>query len=619
MISVLNRLQQLNGNKMIRTATFVFVFLLASVLSDISAQEIEKSSKIELIGNTEYYLHTVNPGQTIYGISKAYAVSMDDIISANPDAKKGIKAGSTLKIPVIKSNEPKTFISHKVARGETLYEISFNYNVKVSEIMAVNPGLTEKISNGQIILIPVPEKKQEVKVVQNNLGVHIVQKNETIYSISKLYNTSIEDLKKINPGLTESIQVGQQIKLPIGKVIGKQPVKDTVIKKDTVITIECGRTGLQNSYRIALLIPFYLEKSHNIDTTDDKIPVTSYKSLSFIQFYEGVRIALDSLERKGMALTVYIYDVNESTNAEEFLKKKTELLNMDLIIGPFFMNNFSSFANWAKDNGINIVNPFTKKESAIKGNDRTFKLVASDSAQASKVLTFIAETYPGCNLIVVNRNADTTLSGAFRKNAALMNLNKKAFTFSLVDYSAKGFAGVSAKLNRDTINVVITLAEGEAFVSAYIRNLNETAHRYKIVLFGQSSWEQYPSLDLEYLMNLNLHIFESYFIDYSKPEIKDFIKKFRHKYNTDPDYYGFHGYDIMMYFSGALKKYGKNFQDCIAQSNPSLLISEYIIRKTVTGGYENISCMIYRFEDYKIVNAIVNPKKEIKIIETKKP
>jgi hypothetical protein len=120
-------------------------------------------------------------------------------------------------------------------------------------------------------------------------------------------------------------------------------------------------------------------------------------------------------------------------------------------------------------------------------------------------------------------------------------------------------------------------------------------------------------------MNLNLHIFESYFIDYSKPEIKDFIKKFRHKYNTDPDYYGFHGYDIMMYFSGALKKYGKNFQDCISQSNPPLLISEYIIRKTVTGGYENVSCMIYRFEDYKLVNAITNPRKEIKIIEKKKP
>jgi len=604
---------------MIRTGTFVFVFLLVSMLSKISAQEIEKSNKIELIGNTEYYLHTVNPGQTIYGISKAYAVSMDDILKANPDAKKGIKAGSILKIPVIKSEEPKTFISHKVARGETLYEISFNYNVKVSEIMAVNPGLTEKISNGQIILIPVPDKKQAVTVAQNTLGVHIVQKNETIYSISKLYGTSIEELKKLNPGLTESIQVGQQIKLPIGAVIGKQPVKDSVIKKDSVITIECGKTGLQNSYRIALLIPFYLEKSYNIDTTDDKVPVTSYKSLSFIQFYEGVRIALDSLENTGMALTVYIYDVNESTNAEEFLKKKTELKNMDLIIGPFFMNNFSAFADWAKDNGINIVNPFTKKESAIKNNDRTFKLVASDSAQTSRVLTFIAETYPGCNLIVVNRSSDTTQSRAFKKSAALINLDKKAFTYSIVDYSAKGFAGVSGKLNSDTINVVITLAEGEAFVSAYIRNLNESAHRYKIVLFGQSSWEQYPSLDLEYLMNLNLHIFESYFIDYSKPEIKDFIKKFRHKYNTDPDYYGFHGYDIMMYFSGALKKYGKNFQDCISQSNPPLLISEYIIRKTVTGGYENISCMIYRFEDYKIVNAVTNPKKEIKIIEKKKP
>jgi len=591
-----------------RLKTVVFVVLLISLLPALSAQEIEKSTKKELIGGAEYYLHTVITGQTIYGISKTYTVSMEDILTANPDVKKGLKAGSVLKIPVKKSEETKKYIVHTVARGETLYEISFNYNVKVNDILAINPSMDEKIKPGQVINIPVPEKKQAETEVKNTHGLHIVQKGETIYAIAKKYNTSIDELKKLNPGLTETVQVGQQIIFPVGQVQEKPEVK-----KDSVIVVECGKTGMKDAYRIALLIPMYLDKSYSIDTSAEDNS-SSHKSLSFIQFYEGARIAIDSLENCGLALTVYVYDVNENTDIKGFLNEKAELKNMDLIIGPFFINSFIQLAGWAEENNINIINPFTKKESVIKNNSHTFKVVSSDSAQAAKVISFVATNYPGCNLIVVNRNADSSLVNAFNNSAALANLDKQVFGYSVVNYSAKGYAGISEKL-KDTINVILALAEGEAFVSTFIRSLNETAHYKKIVLFGQSSWEQYPSLDLEYLMNLNLHVFESYFISYDKPETKYFIKKFRDKYHTDPDYYGFQGYDIMMFFANALKKYGKNFQECLIKCDPQTLISEYIFKKFGSGGYENISCMIYRYDDYSIINAVQSPVKEIKLVE----
>jgi len=169
---------------MIRFRALAVVFM-CSLCSVVFAQEVEKTNKTEVIGNTEYYLHTVGLGQTIYGISKAYAVSMDEIIDCNSEVKKGLKAGFVLKIPVQKSNESKNFISHKVNRGETLYEIFFNYNVKVSDILNSNPGMTEKIKPGQLIRIPVPEKKKPEKIGENTHGVHVVQKGETLYLIAK--------------------------------------------------------------------------------------------------------------------------------------------------------------------------------------------------------------------------------------------------------------------------------------------------------------------------------------------------------------------------------------------------------------------------------------------------
>lgn len=588
------------------------ILLVFAAFSSLSAQEIEKSTKTEFIGNTEYYLHTVTQGQTIYAISKAYTVSVDDIFSANPDAKKGINTGVVLKIPLNKSNEPKKYINHTVLKGETLYEISFNYNVKVNDIININPGLTEKIKAGQTIMIPVVVKKQ-AEPVKNNLGLHIVQKGETLSAIARQYSTTVEELKKLNPGLTDVIQIGQQIKTPFVKAPEKQ------IKKDSVTAFECGKTGLKDTYHIALLIPFYLDKTYNIDTADDKTPASAYKSLSFIQYYEGIRIALDSLEKNGLSLMVYVFDVNENTDAEDFIKQKTELKNMDLIIGPFFMNSFTVFADWAKQNKINIINPFTKKATTLENNPQTFKLFSSENSQSVKVISFIADTYPGCNMFIVHKNADSCLSDAFEKNAPLMSEDNKRFTLHMVNYSKEGLSGISKNLSENAVNVIITLADGEAFVSAYIRNLNELAYRYKMVLFAQSSWEQYPSLDQEYLMNLNMHIFENYFIDYSDSDTKIFIRKFREKYKTDPDYYGFHGYDIMMYFSGALKKYGKNFQECLDKYNPELLETEFVFKKTDSGGYENTSCMIYRYEDYKAINALTNPKKEIILLEKKKP
>src|SRR5665213_255056 len=93
--------------------------------------EIKKSTKIETVDGKKYYDHTVEKGQTLYAIAKAYNVSVNDILLENPDALNGIKPGQVLKIPFEKpvsvvKNPPvdtATFIIHKVKQDETLYGI----------------------------------------------------------------------------------------------------------------------------------------------------------------------------------------------------------------------------------------------------------------------------------------------------------------------------------------------------------------------------------------------------------------------------------------------------------------------------------------------------------------
>ena len=81
---------------------FLLFFLFGMMLSgNLAAQEvIERSSKITQIGGKEYYMHHVKQGQTLYSLSKAYNVTIEEIERLNPEVKNGLKAGLVLGIPV---------------------------------------------------------------------------------------------------------------------------------------------------------------------------------------------------------------------------------------------------------------------------------------------------------------------------------------------------------------------------------------------------------------------------------------------------------------------------------------------------------------------------------------
>ena len=592
---------------------FIIISVILLVCSGglISAQEIEKSSKTELIGGKNYYIHTVKPDQTIYGIAKAYSVDLSQIYTANAEIKNILQVGTVLKVPQVKNPETIIGINHIVEKSETLYKIATNYNLKVAEVIAVNPGLSESIKPGQHIIIPLPVKKQAEPLATS---LHIVQKGETLFSIATQYSTTVAEVKKLNPAITENLQLGQQLKVPV--ILNS----DTKPKKDSVIVYECGKTGKQESYNIAVMIPLYLDNSYTIDTGDLKTPTSSYKSLTFIQFYEGILMALDSLEKTGITAKVFVYDVAEDTLRTIGILKKPEFAGMNLIIGPLFSNNFSIVANWANLHKVDIINPFTNRSDLIINNPYAFKIIPSPKSEARQIISFIDKNYPTSNILIVYNDKEKLYADTLKTFFDAYELkNQSGLQINTIDYSAQGFAGVSGKLSDSMINIVITLIDGEAFVSTFLRNLNGMAHTNKILLFGRKNWEDYNNIEIEYLLNLNMHVYSNSFIDYSDDRIQDMVLNFRNKYKTDPDYYAYQGFDIMMYFAGALRSYGTNFRYCLDKYDPILLCNKFHFCTSASLGNENTKGIIYRYENYKTINALLSPLKEIQLVVKKKP
>ncbi|MBN3584636.1 LysM peptidoglycan-binding domain-containing protein [Algoriphagus aestuarii] len=132
-------------------------FLLSTTASLANGLEKIDSVGVEKVGDKTYILHAVEPKETLFGISRRYAAPVSEIIESNEVLKQGLKIGQTIRVPYIaKSEIPDGASLHKVAPGETLFSISKKYNTSVSEVMQWNELKGNDLSVGQALIIKKP-------------------------------------------------------------------------------------------------------------------------------------------------------------------------------------------------------------------------------------------------------------------------------------------------------------------------------------------------------------------------------------------------------------------------------------------------------------------------------
>jgi len=109
---------------------------------------------VERVGDKSFILHQVDPKETLFGISRRYGAPVNEIVSANEALKQGLKIGQTIKVPFIpKADVPNGSVLHKVISGETLFSISKNYGVTVDQVKLSNGLKGNDLSVGQSLII----------------------------------------------------------------------------------------------------------------------------------------------------------------------------------------------------------------------------------------------------------------------------------------------------------------------------------------------------------------------------------------------------------------------------------------------------------------------------------
>lgn len=164
--------------------------------------------------------YIVKKGDTLYGISNQYGVSVSELAKINNIKGSNLNIGQVLNIPVKQDNNPDNMFMYTVKKGDSLYKIAQKYNTSVSEIMKLNYLTNTNLSIGQVLRIPEFYFDMDNMSLPNYFN-YTVKKGDTLYKIAKDNNIDINTLKKDNALTSDILSVGQiiRIRLKSGETI----------------------------------------------------------------------------------------------------------------------------------------------------------------------------------------------------------------------------------------------------------------------------------------------------------------------------------------------------------------------------------------------------------------
>ena len=474
----------------------------------LSQVKVTISDQIVSVKGEKMYVHNVKKGETIYSICKAYNITSDELQRHNPIISDGLKAGQLLYIPVSALNsakkqesdvtvteenpqnqEPQNYLTHKVKWYEDLDEIAEKYGVTPEEILAFNNiKKKRKVKTGMELKIPIKQKSE--------------------------------------PYIAETD--------PSGKTDNPETDPEPV-ETDTTTTPEYTYDNYTmpvvdktKTRTITLLLPLNSEGKANAN---------------YMDFYSGALMALEQIKRDGgnIHLNVIDYASDNLTSIAESGK----IEESDMIIGPIRYDALKEFMPVANRLRIPVISPLdAAADSLLEESPYLFQAALSKKRQAEAMAEMIAEKYRTCqnpNVILVY-NSESSMG-------PLGDMLKTALEERGIYVDNAGGIGALSYMRRDRENVVVILTTAESYAAEALRNLDiKMIPPEKVVLFANSRWKNFETLDMNLYFKYNLQLCMPYNVDLDRNEVKQFIRRYRSLYNREPSANAFSGFDIVYLF-----------------------------------------------------------------------
>ena len=546
--------------------------------------------------------------------------------------------------PDKKQHDETKYIYHNLKPGETVYFLSKSYGVSENEIILSNPGIDiNKLSVGAEIAVPRREfmsERQKFDDQDKKYIYHKVLPGESLSSIAEKYGLTVRGLRRENRDLRFP-QVGDFVRIPGIKAAEIQEIEPTrtdsvvhiVEEPVTVLERPVGYTQvkeLKGSLSVAVLLPFYLKENSERTEIDSSKFVRGKKiykvnrrpeewiyrpSLDFVEMYEGILLAADTLRSLGLTINLYPFDIRSDTVEITKLIKTGKLAEMNLIFGPVYSHNLSIVADYARDLGIPVVSPVPLMNNSALLNNPTLLMTNSSLEIAQKAIAKKISEYYDHNFVFIH--SDTT--GVDEDVNRFKNLIFKELSYKLpyeaikfkefLFYSRSKFDNdsinrLSHALSEQSKNIVVIASEEAPVISETIIEVHGLSRKFDVKVFGYPVMRDLDDLVSKYFFDLDIMVYSPFWIDYTRKDIKQFNSDFRQKFLTEPleKSYAWQGYDIAYYFLSGIAIHGKDFISHPEIHNPDLLETEFdYVRKENGAGFENQKLFLIRHtKDYEV-------------------
>lgn len=589
----------------------LFLFLLLWSCGQVLGQgtAVTKSNDIVVIRGKSYYLHTVQPGQTLYSICKAYGANIDEVKSLNDKRDNALSLYEVLKVPYTDPfvQQDDKFYYHKVLKGETFYSIARLYKIKPKRLLKFNEGYAQNqpLAVGAVVKLPLAEIDLSV-LGEEEIEASVGKKQEIRperpvrnESVKKVEEASVTDILQ-DALMQKNEKTEQEPEKETTTVIGatdKMEIPDYI--SEVVMPVD-------PFVKVALLLPFSAKDYPVfVDTLVEKMPVQiSARSEQFISFYEGVLLAVDSLKNQGYKVNLKVFDTERSAEKMYTMVDEIDRFHPDLIIGPVYGSVYKALMDDLTNKNIPVIYPLSSRSEEFGVYPDFIQVNPSMKALTVAMSDWLREEAEEANLVCLNLTGNEVSHSDLEDIRLFKEYMHRIGSMNFYDWntSAVPLDGLRLQLLPDRENIIILPTTKEAEVSKILPVLSALTDGYRITVVGFPEWQAFTSVDHETYFKLNTKIFTYSYVDNTTEPAKRFALKYRKYFYTEPNNLAYKAFDMSLYFIELAAKYRDRTLDALEFYPRNGDFSRFYFQKMEgQAGKENQGFYIVNFgSDYRL-------------------
>lgn len=589
----------------------LFLFLLLWSCGQVLGQgtAVTKSNDIVVIRGKSYYLHTVQPGQTLYSICKAYGANIDEVKSLNDKKDNALSLYEVLKVPYTDPfvQQDDKFYYHKVVKGETFYSIARLYKIKPKRLLKFNEGYAQNqpLAVGAVVKLPLAEIDLSV-LGEEEIEASVGKKQEIRperpvrnESVKKVEEASVTDILQ-DALMQKNEKTEQEPEKETTTVIGatdKMEIPDYI--SEVVMPVD-------PFVKVALLLPFSAKDYPVfVDTLVEKMPVQiSARSEQFISFYEGVLLAVDSLKNQGYKVNLKVFDTERSAEKMYTMVDEIDRFHPDLIIGPVYGSVYKALMDDLTNKNIPVIYPLSSRSEEFGVYPDFIQVNPSMKALTVAMSDWLREEAEEANLVCLNLTGNEVSHSDLEDIRLFKEYMHRIGSMNFYDWntSAVPLDGLRLQLLPDRENIIILPTTKEAEVSKILPILSALTEGYRITVVGFPEWQAFTSVDHETYFKLNTKIFTYSYVDNTTEPAKRFALKYRKYFYTEPNNLAYKAFDMSLYFIELAAKYRDRTLDALEFYPRNGDFSRFYFQKMEgQAGKENQGFYIVNFgSDYRL-------------------